>query len=318
MLHPPSRAASYPVISPLIFKVYRHNKRHMINHPDIIQQLEALMESMCFNAIDIAEQYCDPKQGEPACAHYHGIRFLLHKLGARTTLPCQYEVFYSDLINLIAKENLAGKTLRVLISGTADFVVPALVSSAIKESGVAAEVTIVDRCRTPLQFCREAARQFGFTWRYHQSDITNLEFEQRFDLIVTDRLIGHIPPQFRPRIFNKWATLLATEGKLITMVSLRPNGKSSLEEKQALLRKLEDTEAKYQAEHNYPSQILAQMIASYASTRSGYPIADVPSLKTMMSNSQLKIVSLGPVKTAHHSIKGKDPFSLVKLIAQRR
>lgn len=287
-----------------------------MNEIEISRQLEVLMDAMCFDAIDIARQYCDTTQDEPSCEHYHGIRFLLHNLGARTTLPCQIEVFYTDLVNSLGKTNPKQERLRILISGTADFVVPALVSFAVKEAGLIADVIIVDRCETPLQLSRKAAQKFGFDWQYLKSDIIDLKFDEPFDLIITDRLLGHIPPEARPSILNKWATLLTAKGQFLTMVSLRPMKKASNRDANSLLKKLQEIEGKYRLDDRYPINELTQMIVSYANTRNNYRIPNQTYVEKLIEPSQLSIKSIKPVETFPHSTRDDNPLALIKLLAQ--
>lgn len=285
---------------------------------NLIEQLDALMSSHCFDAIDIAGQNCKSQPGAISCYHYHGVRFLLHQLGARTTLPCQYEVFYTDLKAMFKDTPAQDSPLRVLVSGTADFVIPTLVSSALKDAGWPLEVVIVDRCQTPLQFCRVAAGQFGFDWQYQQSDIMDLSFKQSFDLIVTDRLHGHIPPNIRPRVFDKLAGLLSPAGLFITMASIRPEGKPSSGDTDALLSKLDKIEERCGEQDRYSMEELAQMVTNYANIRSSYPVRNQTELKKVFNSGRMKTRSIKPVNSGHGPVEGKDLLSLVKLVAQRR
>ena len=212
----------------------------------------------------------------------------------------------------------ANEALRVLVSGTADFVIPALVSTALKDAGIAAKITIVDRCQTPLELCRVAAEQFEFNWQYLQSDILDLHFDEPFGLIATDRLLGHIPSEVRTPVLDKFGSLLSPIGWFVTIVSVRPSGRPSSKDANALIRRLNESKEKCREQGQYSLSELTRMVKSYANSHSTYAIRNCDSLEKMFETSAMVIRAINHVETDPRLIRGKDPVGLVKLVAQRR
>ena len=284
----------------------------------LIATLEGLISSLRFDAIDLAKQHCGQDDGNPSCAHYHGIRFLLHYLGARAILNTQYAVFYTHLQNRFQSDNCFQNSPTVLISGAADFVIPALVSSALKDLGLHAKLTILDRCQTPLVLCQKAARKFGFDWCYQQSGILEYRTDQHFDLICSDRFLGHLAAETRLDLLNKWATLLTTVGTVLTTVSIRPQGQVSHTESNSLVDRLQSLDDHFDPGNRYSPQELADMVVTYSRNRSAYPILNQQAILSLFESSQLEIASINRLSKFDSLPIKKDPYKLIQIFCRKR
>ena len=65
------------------------------------------------------------------------------------------------LFDVLSEHARDARFPRVLVSGTADQTMPALVHRAYEEAGAALELTVLDWCETPLALCRWHAERTG-------------------------------------------------------------------------------------------------------------------------------------------------------------
>ncbi len=173
----------------------------------------------------IAERLChvDPKTGE-SCAWYHGFRQYLRALGLAIT-PAHHADFLRDTIAALAG---AGQRVRVLVSGAIDYSMFAHVLWACGECGVFAEVTVVDVCETPLFLNLWYAQRIGVPVTTVRSNILAYEPAGCFDFICTNAFFGQFSPEQRPHLMARWHSLLAPDGRVITVAPIRPGSGSGL------------------------------------------------------------------------------------------
>ncbi|MEX2129593.1 MAG: class I SAM-dependent methyltransferase [Xanthobacteraceae bacterium] len=121
-------------------------------------------------------------------------------------------------------EALARAGPRVLISGSADEAMAAMVV----EAGVAASctpvITALDRCATPLAINQSYAEHARVALSAVQTDILAYRPANSFDVIVTHSFLGQFDTAGRSRLIATWFALLASGGRVITVVRLRPAG----------------------------------------------------------------------------------------------
>ena len=91
--------------------------------------------------------HVDPQRGG-SCAWYHGLWQYLRLFDFVTT-PRDHADFYRAAL----LQRFRAGARRVLISGTADYALPACLLWLYRSAGVPAEMTVLDICRTPLRLC---------------------------------------------------------------------------------------------------------------------------------------------------------------------
>ncbi len=151
------------------------------------------------------------------CASYHGLWQYLRALDLVTT-PRHNAEFLIDVFRLLARSNCYP---RVLVSGTADYGMPAHVMWSYRQEGSALGLSVVDRCETPLHLTRWYAEARSVRVATTASDILEYGAENRFDVICTHSFLGRFAPDDRVALIAKWRDLLWPGGKVVTVKRVR-------------------------------------------------------------------------------------------------
>lgn len=155
----------------------------------------------------------DPVTGE-TCAWYHSAWPSLRLLGI-VTEPSHHVGYFVEHLAPAADA-------RVLVCGAADHALPALVFAVWRAAGVTPDVTVLDRCATPLRLCEWYADRVGQHIATVHSDILDYGAEGRFDVICTHALLGHFSAQQRRALAAVWYRLLRPGGRVVTVNRIRP------------------------------------------------------------------------------------------------
>jgi SAM-dependent methyltransferase len=161
-------------------------------------------------ARSLAPRLCRPVgPGTPDCSSYHGLLQYMRMLGVVAS-PLRQRGFYAKAL----REVPPAPRTRVLVAGAADYCMLALVLGAYRDRSV--EVTVVDRCPTPLELCRWFAARAGVTVATAVADLARFEDADGFDVICTDSLLTLLRPEERARVLSRWRSLLAPGGRVVT------------------------------------------------------------------------------------------------------
>ncbi len=159
----------------------------------------------------------DPATGQQ-CDWYHGLWQFLKLLEVVEGFGPQAR-FFRDAFDTV---DGSADGPRVLVAGAADYVMLAYVLSAFRARGVEPRVAVVDWCRTPLELNRWYAQRVGATVELHCCDLLEYRDDRPFDAICTHALLGRFSPADRPRLADRWHSLLRPGGKVITVSPFRP------------------------------------------------------------------------------------------------
>jgi len=85
-------------------------------------------------------------------------------------------------LELALREFIAGGLRRVLIAGSADTGLFALVARAGADHG--ADIVVLDICESPLELCRRLANQWSMQIETRRQDLLELDDRQEFDLVL--------------------------------------------------------------------------------------------------------------------------------------
>lgn len=165
----------------------------------------------------LAVEHC-PRAFGGDCTWYHGVWQYLRALGLAKNAGGHAGFLYATLRSLAEQEG--GR--RVLVSGAADDAMPLLAIKAFRDAGVPLELTLIDRCETPLALSRGSATRAGCALTTHRIDILDFTAEAPFDVIMTNSFLAFVEPAARPRFFGQWASLLRSGGTLLFTNRLRP------------------------------------------------------------------------------------------------
>jgi SAM-dependent methyltransferase len=115
----------------------------------------------------------------------------------------------------------------VLVSGSADYSMPAHALWAYRAEAAPLQLVVVDRCETPLALSRWYAEPtkaaiHGTTLSTQRADILDHEGAEPVDVIFTNSFLGSFAPEQRPRLAAAWRRLLRPGGRLVFTNRLRP------------------------------------------------------------------------------------------------
>src|SRR5262249_11259435 len=151
--HPTDRTASVTLTRRSRVRLRRRDRarrRYTADCPmDPGELPEPIIESAPI-AHDVAQRLCirDPVISE-TCAWYHGFWQYLRVMGLNKT-SVGHGTFFIDTLRSLRPRDA---TPRVLVSGSADYSMPAHVLFAFADAGTV-DLTVVDRCETPLYLSR--------------------------------------------------------------------------------------------------------------------------------------------------------------------
>jgi hypothetical protein len=166
-------------------------------------------------AIEIAPRLCRD------CEDFH-LLFSLRRtarglLGAGTDRPKIIEV----VGRLVAARSEG--TIDILIAGSADSGLLATCAHAALRAGDDAlrrtRFTVLDRCETPLELCRDFARRHGLTMTAEATDLVTTTRNHTADIIVHHSLLKFIPPDTRISTLRKFGRWLKPGGRMVFSIS---------------------------------------------------------------------------------------------------
>jgi SAM-dependent methyltransferase len=134
--------------------------------------------------------------------------------------PDRHARFLFEALGALAR---TGEFPRVLISATCDYAMLAHLVYAYGREKAALDVTVVDRCETPLALCRWYAKLIGRRIETQAADIFRYRASAPFDLICTDSFLSRFPSGRRRALAARWRDLLRPGGKVITATRLEPD-----------------------------------------------------------------------------------------------
>lgn len=192
---------------------------------DFIVDITKLLKESCDLNYKIAKENC--KHGimsEGDCCWYHSVWQYL-RLIDKVSSPQWHTEFYRRAFNKIQEDNI-----KVLITGTADYSLLALIYTFAIENNKNIDVYVLDTCKTPLKICEWFAEKHNFTIKVINSNIMNLEEKQlKFDLICTDAFLTRFKVADAKKIIKIWYNCLNNNGIVATTVRISHNSSNTKE-----------------------------------------------------------------------------------------
>ncbi len=186
---------------------------------------EPLVESAPL-AYRLAQTHCRPlPETAEDCAWYHGFWQYLRLMGLAKTSGGQ-GAFLIETLRGLAR---AGESSRVMVSGSADYSMPAHALWAYRAESAALRLAVVDRCETPLALCRWYADRQGETIATDCRDVRDHEpSEAMMDVVFTNSFLGNFDPASRSQLVAAWRRHLRPGGKVVFTNRLRPGAAAVL------------------------------------------------------------------------------------------
>ncbi|MDP6787313.1 MAG: class I SAM-dependent methyltransferase [Rhodospirillales bacterium] len=175
-------------------------------------------------AAKTGEQHCRNDEGSGSCAWYHGTLDYLRLLDLVIS-PHAHRDFFVPAFQGLAE---GSSSHRVLVSGAGDCSMMTQVLSGFRAASVEPDITVIDRCETPLILNRWLAEREGLSIETAQSEVLDFETSHPFDVICTHCFLGYFTSEVRPRVADKWFSLLRPGGRLLTINPIRNTPDDSL------------------------------------------------------------------------------------------
>ncbi|MFO7764363.1 MAG: class I SAM-dependent methyltransferase [Wenzhouxiangellaceae bacterium] len=190
-----------------------------MNGPDLD---EPLGESAPL-AHEWAQHLCPNLSAEPeGCDWYHGSWQYLRLLGVFESIRSDDDFLLPALRRLIE-----GGARRFLVSGAADYALLARIRAAAGPQAAALEVTVADRCRTPLELNAWYARRAGLRLKTVQADVLAPPLPARYDVICTHSFLCFFTAEQREELLRRWHTGLLPGGRVLTAQRVRAGDRDS-------------------------------------------------------------------------------------------
>jgi hypothetical protein len=231
-----------------------------------------------------------------SCASSHGLRQDLRRLNLVTS-PWDHAEFYHRALGPLIRSGIR----RVLVSGTADYALPAILLQAFASELAEASLTVLDVCETPLRLCAWYAAHIGAKLSTECSDILAYHSERPFDLICSDSFFGVFPPPERSLLVKRWYDLLIPAGRVVTVNRIRPDAPETVrftaEQARAFREQVRRAAARRATKLNVVPDELAALAQSYAATRVIYPVHSTDELIRLFEANGFRIDSftVGPM-----------------------
>jgi hypothetical protein len=167
----------------------------------------------------LAPDLCGGDPGDVDCCRwYHQAWQYLRLVGVMASIRAD-TTFLLDTFGTLAP---TGDCRRVLISGAADYGMLAHLACAYASRPL--EVSVLDRCRTPLMLNRWYAGRIGLVIDTRQEDLFEETDDAPYDLACTHNLLGHFSPGQREALVHRWQRSLRPGGLFVTTQRVEPFG----------------------------------------------------------------------------------------------
>jgi SAM-dependent methyltransferase len=246
---------------------------------------EALLVS-AHVAHTLAREHCLHAVGGD-CTWYHGVWQYLRALGFVKNAG-GHRVFLRDTLASLA---LTGNMRRVLISGAADDAMTLIAIEASRSARIPLEVTVLDRCETPLALSRWSAAKAGFSVSTKRADILEFGPGSSYDVITTTSFLGYFDPAARRRLFARWASLLRPGGKLVFTNRLRPNTAAGTRsgfaphDAEALATAVRSQAERYRNPLGLEPAALESWAREYAARMTSFPLRSVDEVVALLDHA---------------------------------
>jgi SAM-dependent methyltransferase len=159
------------------------------------------LPALARHAFELANRRCD------SCRDYHALRPYL-RLAKIVDGPTAHGPAIAEHLDKL----LARHDCRVLLAGAGDAGTLAFVASTAAHGNY--RVTVLDRCPTPLELCRNFAGRWNIPVEIRQQNLDALDDANSFDAIIGHAVLGFVAPDRRVDLIRRLGASLRDEGKL--------------------------------------------------------------------------------------------------------
>jgi SAM-dependent methyltransferase len=167
---------------------------------EAVAPLDEDLPTVASQAYQLADRLCD------RCRNFHALwpyRRLAHMCGAEGGL---------DIIERHLSRLVASGAKRILIAAAADTNLVATVARASR--GHAVDITLLDRCETPVELSRRYAERWSLSLTGGVCDFAILDVSG-FDLVYANSVLWYFPPEIQVDVLSRFRKALRPGGHLL-------------------------------------------------------------------------------------------------------
>lgn len=245
------------------------------------------LEASAAIALHEAASLCAPT----GCGWYHGLYPVLRLLDLAPT-PERHTPFYDAAFRALAA---TGRHTRVAVTGSADTCMPAHVLRAWRAEGAEPEVTVVERCATPLRIC--AALGVHTTL----CDVLHWVAEEPFDVVTAHSFLGMFPHARQADVIARWRAALRPGGVAVSVNRVEPGWspahKGFSEDQARGFADLVRERVRARLPHA-DADALAQVAGTFGTRMRSYPFSSADALRTVLERGGFRVDRLDVVPFA--------------------
>ena len=252
-----------------------------------------------------------------SCGWYHGAWQYLRLAGVISGITAEAEFFETALRNLAG----AGGSTRVLVAGSADYGMLAEVIDSYRVAGVRPEISVLDRCETPLRLNHWYARQFDLDPVLYRADLFDLVVERPYDVICTHSFFSFVAPERHVDLARCWYSLLRPGGYVVTSQSVRPRYEG--ETIRFTPSQVEEFAERASVAGQTIDAPIREMAQRFAENKSGYVVRDESHLRQAFIDAGFDLAHFVPAdattqgKHRPANPDGSDSWSRIQIVARR-
>lgn len=239
----------------------------------------------------MAQTLCVPtlEPGE-TCAWYHGFWQFLRAMGLAKTSGGQ-AVFLVDTLRSLIRSRAAK---RVLVSGSADYSMPAHVLFAFASENAPVDLTVLDLCETPLYLSRWYGQRVGSPIATVRSDILIYRTATPFDVVLTNSFIGNFDTSARPRLVAAWRQVLRPGGTVLLTNRLRPNVSASAvtftpKQTQDFCDAVRQAAKRWQSVFDFDPEEVTRWARTYAERFRSFPLRSADEITSLLDAEKFAV-----------------------------
>lgn len=154
------------------------------------------------------------------CKYYDGTSFDWYhrswqylRIFNKVSTPTWHIKFYSEILFKYLSNNS-----KILISGTADYSLLAIVIEVSKRLKIEPDITVIDICPAPLKICQWYAEKKDISITTSVFDVLEnySQIEQSYDVVITDAFLTRFKSEDKLKILNYWNNCIVNKGIIVT------------------------------------------------------------------------------------------------------
>jgi SAM-dependent methyltransferase len=165
------------------------------------------LPQLAVEAFEAADRFCD------SCKNFH-VLWPYHRLAKASGGDVG-----APLIHTVLSQLLSQRGRRILIAGCADSGLLAVVARAANSD---TDITVLDRCETPLELCRRFAHRWSLPIQVLHQDLRELTAPPSFDVVFAHMVLQFIPADRCLDVLARMRRSLRPGGRLVLAFRASP------------------------------------------------------------------------------------------------